>query len=132
MTTLPGQTIIATMRRLLIVLIVLMLPLQWSTAAVAAYCGHEVEASAQKHLGHHEHEHHNEASSGAQSESDTTDQAAFDADCPTCHFLATPAIFSSDAVANLPPTPQSIAPYVGAVTERYPDTPFRPPLTFLA
>jgi hypothetical protein len=52
------------MRRLLAMCLLAMLPLQFSWAAVAAYCGHERQASF-GHFGHHDHAHHAGASSDA-------------------------------------------------------------------
>ncbi|MGD9944269.1 MAG: hypothetical protein AB7S98_13635 [Burkholderiaceae bacterium] len=45
------------MRRWLLALMFIVLPLQASWAAAAAYCAHESGAAA-RHLGHHEHEGH--------------------------------------------------------------------------
>lgn len=44
------------MRRWFFVFLLVLMPLQFSWAALAAYCEHESGAQAQ-HLGHHEHEH---------------------------------------------------------------------------
>ncbi len=44
------------MRRWFFVLLLVLMPLQFSWAALATYCEHESGAQAQ-HLGHHEHEH---------------------------------------------------------------------------
>jgi len=49
-------------RRLLAIFLLAMLPLQFSWAAVASYCGHESQAGT-GHFGHHDHEHHADASS---------------------------------------------------------------------
>ena len=78
-----------------------MLPLQFSWAAVASYCGHETQAST-GHFGHHDHEHHAHAGSDAGPASDVgtdltsaPDEAggvkgdklpgAMDLDCGHCH-----------------------------------------------
>ena len=45
-----------TMRRFLLLLLLCLLPLQISWAAVAEYCGHEQDKAAQ-HFGHHDDEH---------------------------------------------------------------------------
>lgn len=47
------------MRRWFFVLLLVLMPLQFSWAALATYCEHESGAQAQ-HLGHHEHEHEKE------------------------------------------------------------------------
>lgn len=41
------------MSRWLAILLLLMLPLSWTTAAVAGYCKHESSPAEQHHLGHH-------------------------------------------------------------------------------
>ncbi len=47
---------LSTVRRLLAIVLLTILPLQFSWAAVAAYCAHESSA-ASDHLGHHDHQH---------------------------------------------------------------------------
>ena len=78
-----------------------MLPLQFSWAAVATYCGHESQAGT-GHFGHHDHEHHADAGSNAGPAADpgadltsSPDEAggangdeapsAMDLDCGHCH-----------------------------------------------
>lgn len=69
------------MRRYLIIFLLLLLPFQFSWAAVASYCQHETESSTQ-HLGHHE--------ADAGSKQDQTPEKKLsegdDADCSFCHF----------------------------------------------
>lgn len=64
------------MRRLAVLLLLLALPLQYSWAAVGAYCQHE-ENSAQWHFGHHVHKH----DQGDQKPGTPIGHA----DCATCH-----------------------------------------------
>jgi len=84
-----------TMRRWLPILLLALLPLQLSWAAVSVYCQHETGAAAQ-HLGHHEHQHHADAK--AKSDSKATTQGAIDADCPTCHAGCATALHESPAM----------------------------------
>ena len=73
------------MRRWFAILMLALLPLQFSWAAVAAYCGHESGQHAE-HLGHHEHRHADQAK--ADQDSAPADQkapAGFDFDCGHCH-----------------------------------------------
>lgn len=73
------------MRRWFAVLLLALLPLQFSWAAVTAYCEHESEAQSQ-HLGHHEHSH--AGSAGIDNGSQPAGQegpAAPDVDCGHCH-----------------------------------------------
>jgi hypothetical protein len=80
-------------RRFLAIVLLMLLPLQFSWAAVATYCGHETEAAA-GHLGHHEHQHpagadtHAGVATVADVEPDAgRDKApgAMDLDCGHCH-----------------------------------------------
>ena len=81
------------MRRLITIVLLVLLPLQFSWAAVATYCGHEEPASA-AHFGHHEHQHHANVGEHAEpvADLDTTADAkgdkapgALDLDCDHCH-----------------------------------------------
>ena len=90
------------MRRFLAIVLLALLPLQFSWAAVASYCGPETQGAG--HFGHHEHDHghHAGASSDAGSAADLTADAspspdetgsadgdkapgAMDLDCGHCH-----------------------------------------------
>ncbi|GCL65626.1 hypothetical protein [Pseudaquabacterium pictum] len=85
------------MRRILAIVLLALLPLQFSWAAVASYCGHETQAGAE-HFGHHDHQHHADASNGAGLDADPTTTSdvnpdagdgkapgAMDLDCGHCH-----------------------------------------------
>ena len=72
------------MRRLVLVCMMFLLPVQWTWAAAAAYCAHEAPAAAAKHIGHHEHAH---KSSGTDS-SKKVQAGALDLDCEYCHLSA--------------------------------------------
>ncbi len=89
------------MRRWCAIFLLCLLPLQLSWAAVAAYCGHEVDLQT-PHFGHHEHEHeHADVASDVSSEAATTAALATQAadleqqvdqslsidhlDCAQCH-----------------------------------------------
>ena len=79
------------MRRWFSILLLTLLPLQFSWAAVASYCGHENEAQA-RHLGHHEHQHQHQgdadgdAGPGAGSDKPADDlSGSLDFDCAHCH-----------------------------------------------
>jgi hypothetical protein len=73
------------MRRWLAIFLLALLPLQFSWAAVAAYCGHETGQHAQ-HLGHHEHQHTGQATVDTDSApADQNASAGFDFDCGHCH-----------------------------------------------
>jgi len=69
------------MRRLLVIFLLVLLPLQLSWASVAAYCAHESESQAQ-HFGHHDHQHQ---ASQDQDNTDSKLSGSIDSDCGTCH-----------------------------------------------
>lgn len=75
------------MRRLLVVLMLVILPLQFSWAAAATYCRYETSGAAVRHFGHHEHKH---ASSSAQVAKGTKAKLlnGSDCDCSFCHLSA--------------------------------------------
>ena len=76
-------------RQILAICLLALLPLQFSWAAVASYCGLEGLAGA-THFGHHEHQHH--AHTGGNADLDATADVkgdklpgAMDLDCGHCH-----------------------------------------------
>ena len=77
------------MKRLLLVLTLLMLPLQFTWAAVNVYCQHETGAAAQ-HYGHHDHKHTQPAGK------DDGTPGKVHTDCGDCHLAhscaAVPAV----------------------------------------
>lgn len=60
----------------------LLLPVQWTWAAAASYCGHETGLAA-KHFGHHDHQH---KASGEVSKDSKPSPAGLDTDCGYCHL----------------------------------------------
>jgi len=81
---LRDRRIVATiraMRRFVITLMLLVVPLQATWAVAAAYCQHENGAPAQ-HFGHHDHQHHTQADDKTSS----NPLLAVDADCSSCHL----------------------------------------------
>lgn len=72
------------MRRLVLICVMLLLPVQWTWAAAASYCGHET-GIASKHFGHHDHL-HKASSSDASKGGKSTSPAGLDLDCGYCHL----------------------------------------------
>lgn len=68
------------MRRIVMLCLVLLLPVQWTWAAAAAYCTHETSSTAQ-HLGHHEHKHRADTSGKT-----SASKLVVDDDCTLCHL----------------------------------------------
>jgi hypothetical protein len=75
------------MRRWLAALLLTLLSVQLSWAAVAPYCQHEAAQSG--HFGHHEHQHHAASAHDAEDMSGTDQSAksplSVDLDCDQCH-----------------------------------------------
>jgi len=98
-------------RRFLAIVLLAMLPLQLSWAAVASYCEHETQGTG--HFGHHEHQHHTDAGSDAGPVADAEAQGdkasgAMDLDCGHCHgqcgvMLTLPARLPG-SLSTAPPT----------------------------
>ena len=96
------------MRRWLAILLLVLLPLQFSWAAVADYCMHESGAAAD-HVGHHDHaDHRHGASAGDKDKSDGSASTAADFDCGHCHghcagMLDVPVGLKTNALGSAPP-----------------------------
>ncbi len=74
------------MRWLITVLMLALLPVQFSWAVVAGYCMHERASAQAQHLGHHEHK-HEASSSPAKGDQGRLTADTFDIDCCLCHGL---------------------------------------------
>jgi hypothetical protein len=81
----------ATMKRYLAIFLLVLLPLQFSWAAMAGYCEHETGVTAQ-HTGHHTHEH--ASADHPKTGQKTASSACMDHDCATCHFGCAAALVS--------------------------------------
>ena len=87
------------MMQRLVVFLILLLPIQFSWAAVSAYCEHETKA-ASHHIGHHQHKHQN-APSPTGDNSDTESKSDnFDADCGVCHAACSVVVCGKIAALN--------------------------------
>lgn len=104
--TAPAVAIIAAMRRILILLLALLLPLQLAWAGAAAYCGHEKGAASSRHFGHHSHAHQERTAAG---HADGEGAKLPDLDCAMCHFAGSHGL--------VPATDWSAAP--GVATLQY-------------
>lgn len=89
------------MRRWLTILLLFMLPLQFSWAAAAAYCQHERDPGA-SHFGHHGQVQNDETAKASEAPSPDKKAAssADDADCAVCHLSC------AKPVACVAPSPQ--------------------------
>jgi hypothetical protein len=112
------------MRRLLAIIVLFVLPLQWSFAAVAEYCQHETPPAAQSHLGHHDKQGADKATDSGK----TNSGVPGDFDCPMCHHLCASAVFldASTSIAVLGGGPYFDL--LHPIPQHPPENPFRPPL----
>ena len=72
------------MRRWLVILMLLVLPVQFAWAAAAPYCAHEAASAASKHPGHHQHVHQG-SGEVAKAGDDGAGNGANHTDCASCH-----------------------------------------------
>lgn len=86
------------MRFWLLVLLMVLMPLQVSMAAVGQYCQHETVASV-NHLGHHVHQHQTPVQ--ADSNADIGKAVAADMDCGACHSSCSMAIPDAEGFVNI-------------------------------
>lgn len=75
------------MRRFVLICVMLLLPVQWTWAAAAAYCAHESSPAAARHFGHHEHV-HKSSSTESSKQGQSAKTGALDLDCEYCHLSA--------------------------------------------
>jgi len=104
------------MRKLFLILLLAILPLQYVWSAAAAYCGHEQGQS--QHFGHHAHQHNAQAGShdgddaggdgGNGSSGKLPGNAKVHADCAVCHHAVQASLLSG------------MAPPPGAASAGYP------------
>ena len=109
------------MRRWLILVFALVLPLQFAWASASAYCQHESGEQQSQHFGHHFHAHKGEAKKAADN------KFTADADCGSCHAscsVAIAALPSAHAVAAASPAAKVAAsPPFSSALARAPDRP---------
>ena len=98
------------MHRWLLILVLVIIPAQLVWAAAAPYCGHETEAAAKQHVGHHEHRH---AAGDPAPAGDDGGPAGVTthADCQACH---PGAAASFPVLPRLPAQAPPLSPQVAA------------------
>ena len=92
------------MRRWLTILLLVCMPLQFSIAAVNAYCGHETGSTAQ-HGEHNDHQHTANAPDGGGADSEPFN--TIDTDAAGCHPGGSAAIFGSMHLPAVNPAPST-------------------------
>jgi len=119
-------------RRLVTLFLALLLPLQFAWGAAAAYCGHETNAQAAQHFGHHQHVHQAEAGQSSEAKKAVDGKLAYDNDCGACHASATVLIAPTLGELSVPLPASSLAfavvPSPSSALARAPDRPQWPGL----
>jgi hypothetical protein len=114
------------MRRWLSLLLLLVLPFQFSLAAAAAYCQHETGPEV-RHFGHHAHQHATDADAQKPAKPLHDDgKTATDPDCGLCHLSTVQPVLAEFGLCSVlcsPDRPQSRALHCGT---RDPDRLERP------
>ncbi len=109
------------MRRWLSILLLVLLPFQFSWSVAAGYCGHESSPSVQ-HIGHHVHQH----TDGSADKSEAPSKLAPDTDCGTCHLSATQSVPAKAVALNAPAAQVLDTGMAPRFSSRAPDHPDRP------
>lgn len=113
------------MKKIVLILLLLALPLQMSWAAAGAYCRHEQGEQA-RHLGHHGHQ-HKDGAGQSHGNKDGKDSGKAHGDCGYCHGIGAQALFPASAVpapARPASSPVAAAPFY--YSSHIPDGPRRP------
>lgn len=113
------------MKRLLAILLLIALPLAWTTTAVAAYCQHETAPTEQDHPGHHTDRDHGSSTIAEPGDNDGTNNPH--AHCSMSHVYCSAFPVSNHALSNVAvPTHVSWLPDASAFSSLLPDEPERP------
>jgi hypothetical protein len=110
-----------SMKRLILILMLALVPLQFAWAAAGAYCLHE-EGASSLHFGHHAHTH--------QAKSDTPDSKTkinkVHLDCSSCHASASVIWISAPSMMVMSSTLERYEPGPILYSSFIPDGPRRP------
>ena len=104
------------------ILLLTILPLQYSWAAAAVYCKHEQGHAS--HFGHHSHQHQGQAD-----KSDANDpgkSSKFHSDCEYCHFFGQAPFITATLTIGLPEPGIHPALLLQSFTSHIEDGPKRP------
>ncbi len=103
----------------------LLLPLQWSWAAAAAYCEHETGVAA-GHLGHHEHKHEADGSDNGSQAGKPASKLLVDNDCSVCHLSGLHWLDGVSASVSGPQAPPRPGEQLAPFSSHIPHGPERP------
>lgn len=118
------------MRRFVLILMMVLLPLQWSWAAAASVCGHE---QGKAHFGHHEHKHASSVETTAEpGHVEDGTAASYHPDCQVCHGIGSACMTSSAEVGAAWSSSRPPLAYGQHIPEPPIESLLRPPLTLVA
>jgi hypothetical protein len=109
------------MKRLILIILLVLVPLQFAWAAVGAYCQHE-EGSNSFHFGHHAHTH--QAKRDAPDSSTKINKAHLD--CNSCHAPASVLWIAAPSMTVAAPVAERYEPVSFLYSSFIPDGPRRP------
>jgi hypothetical protein len=119
------------MRRFIVLVLLVLLPLQFAAAAASAYCADE-KPSAPSHLGHHECAQaasDNAVGEKTDQENANGDKAAAEGDCGICH-TASAHLLAFESVAGIPDLSlPPIIPFLHPAPQHAPEPSDRPPIS---
>lgn len=110
----------APVKKLLLIFLMLLLPVQYTWSAAAVYCQHEQNAPS--HLGHHAHQH--KATANEAKEPGKVKMA--DADCAYCHLFSHAFFVPFDTPPIATPAPRHAALPAPGYSSVIPGRPPRP------
>jgi hypothetical protein len=116
------------MRRLLLVFLMVLLPLQWTWATAARVCAHE-QVAASAHVGHHEHQHEKAERVADQPDAGQPGALSDHPDCGVCHGMCSAVAPAHETMPTLWTGRNHFVLYASEVPDRFLDTLLRPPLT---
>jgi len=122
----PYGTIALVMKRLFAILLMLIVPLQFSFAAASVYCEDEVTVNAE-HFGHHDHE---QAQKPAKS--DGSQKPAGHPECGICHLGCAKLLNESLTLGMRESELPADVPLLLSSAQHQPSPLHRPPIVSLA
>lgn len=115
------------MKKLLLILLLTILPIQYSWSMAAVYCQHE--PAKVSHFGHHGHHHQAQAGDGAEHQGKP---GKAHSDCEICHHAVQASVTASDCVAAAAETSWYEAPPLFSYLSYISDGPSRPDWVLVA
>jgi carbon starvation protein CstA len=124
----PMNAMIQSVKKLILIFLLMLLPLQFSWAAAAVYCQHEQEQTTH-HFGHHSHQHEAKADP---SDDNADHSAKVHDDCGYCHLSCQASFVMASFDIAAPDGWTYLELYPISYSSHLPDGPKRPDWRFVA